>query len=108
MVWAGDARMSLGDGVTFTHSDGEVLVMCSRTEEVFGIDGPAAEAFVLLASGLTFAQACAHLLAEWDADAQTLSEDVRATLEGLRSQRIVRMRVGRTSDEETPIAVTPK
>jgi hypothetical protein len=73
-----------------TESNGEVLFFDETNEQVFGVDGPVAEALVLLDRGRSLGQAVTALLDVYDVDEATLERDVATVLETLAAHALLR------------------
>jgi hypothetical protein len=84
--------MVLEPGVTLTESNGEVLFVSEESEQVFGVDGPAAEALVLLQRGQTLGEVIGALLDAYDVEGSVLERDVVGVLDEMVRRRVLRAR----------------
>ena len=89
-MWTDESRVVLEQGVTMTESNGEALLFDETHEQVVGVDGPAAEAMLLLGSGHTFGEATRALLGVYEVAAEVLQRDVGAVLDAMIERRILR------------------
>jgi hypothetical protein len=85
--------MVLEPFVTLTDSNGEVLFVDDASEQVYGVDGPVAEALVLLACGQTLEEATRALLDAYDVGHGVLEQDIERVLGELVRRRLLRMTV---------------
>jgi hypothetical protein len=89
-MWTDESRIALEQGVTMTESNGEALLFDEAQEQVVGVDGPAAEAMLLLGSGKTFGEATRALLRDYEVAPEVLERDVGAVLDAMVERRILR------------------
>jgi hypothetical protein len=89
----GDLRAIPRAPVTWTESNGEVLLLDSETEEVFGLDHVGAAAFLRLAAGQPLSAVIAELQREYEVPTAVLTADLRALVEGLRQRNLVDLRL---------------
>ncbi len=89
-MWSDGSRMVLEQGVTLVESNGEALVFDDTREQVLGVDGPAAEALLLLQGGHTFGEATRELLHRYDVTPEVLMRDVSAILDTMIQRCILR------------------
>ena len=97
MSWSNDSRIALELGVTMTDSNGEALFFDDTNEQVFGVEGPAAEALFLLRQGKTLGEATAALLETYDVERPVLMGDIVVVLDTMVEHRVLRA-VARSAD----------
>lgn len=90
-MWSRESRMVLEPWVSFMQSNGEVLVFDEREEQVYGIDGPAAEAFLLLQQGRSVGEVTDALLEGYDVERSVLEQDLRGALERVAAHGVCRL-----------------
>jgi hypothetical protein len=83
--------IALERGVTMTESNGEVLFFDEAHEQIYGVDGPAAEALVLLERGKGLREALGALLEIYEVDPDVMRSDVAAVLDTLVGHRLLRL-----------------
>ena len=71
--------------------DGEIVMMSIEKGCYFGLDDIASDIWKRIEPACTFAALVDALAADYDADRETIARDVRALLEGMAAQDVVRL-----------------
>ncbi len=91
MTSQSDWSISVPEHVSWTSSNGEVLVFNARTEEISGLDAVAADAFTLLVAHGRLSDAIDALRRVYAVDVETLQRDVASLVHQLEARGLVRV-----------------
>jgi hypothetical protein len=92
MTTTGDLRIVVPEFVTWSISNGEVLLFHRDKEEICGLDEVAADAFVRLVADQRLSQVVAELRMIYAVDEAVLLRDLSALLESLLGRGLVEIR----------------
>ena len=91
VVDAPDARILPAESVIYAELEDEAVLLQVDRGIYFGLDETGTRIWQLLSDGRSQAEIVDVLLAEYDADPATLRADVRALLEHLSAQGLIRV-----------------